>query len=371
MKKGLFSKALKIFYLGCLIAIILTPNVIGSQLSDTYEATKWSLAEEKKESELDPCFEQLGERMIKEHKGLTSLIVMKDGQVYLEEYYNGSDASSTFEIHSCTKTVIAILTGIAVDQGYIQDENSTFLDLFQGFEGLEATEGFENILLKDMLSMSSGIYWDKYAGLLENKINVILNGDEQGLRQLTKAPIASLPGEVFNYDSNESRALMAMVAYNCGMEDVSLAEEYLFSKLHISDYIWPYNDTGLVRGGRDIYCSARDLAKIGQLLLQEGSYEGNQIVSKEWVKKMFTVRMEDVEAEDIEPPDKLDYCFYIWHMVHEGQDIYFAYGRGGQYIFMVPEKQIVVVTSSIDKERTDNYREILYEVIEIFGEENK
>lgn len=370
MKSKMVSKCVKMCYLICCLLIALTPNVLA--VSGRSNNTTTTILENASDLEVEPFREELvalAHKAVTEHKGLTSLIVMKDGKVYLESYYNGNDESSIFEIHSCTKTVIALLTGIAIDNNFINDEESPFIDMFHGLNVKMTDDRFQDIKIKDMLSMSSGINWDKYSSSLKNRMEIITNGYDYGLALISGAEMKDIPGNTFCYDSNESRSLMAMVAYNAGVSDVEFVEEYLFHKLEISDYLWPYNDSGLLPGGKDLFVSARDMAKIGQMLLDKGSYKGEQIVSEKWVEKIFQIRQYDVLAEDIEPADSLDYCFYIWHTRYKERDVFFAYGRGGQYIFMIPEQNILVVTSAIDKVRTDNFREIAFEVMDIFMNE--
>ena len=218
--------------------------------------------------------------------------------------------------------------------------------------------------------MSSGINWDKYVSSWKVKSAIIENGLNYGLNLIPSAEILHEPGTFFHYDSNESRSVMALVAYNAGMEDCDFAQKYLFDKLEISDFLWPYNDSGLLPGGKDLFVSSRDLWKIGQLILNKGIYNGEQIVSEEWIEKMLTPIRVGVPAEDILPADEVDYSFYMWHIQYDGIDIHYAYGRGGQCVYLVPQYNICVVTTAIDKERDDNFRQIIFRVIDIYRKHN-
>lgn len=367
MKKKILFRAVKFIYLLCCLSIIVFPNDLKRK-NTKYESlpkTELDMASDEEKEIYKNELDSLGNTVIKQHEGLTSLLVMKDGKLYLERYYNGNDKDTLFEVHSCTKTVIAILTGISYDQGMIGDENTSFLNLFHDLKLPEVKDGFKNIRLKDMLSMSSGINWDQYSGSFKIKMNIIANGIDYGLNLIPGANIIHKPGTNFNYDSNESRSLMAMVAYNSGMEDIDFLDKYLFGKLEIYNYMWPYNSSGLLSGGMDLFLCSRDLAKIGQLLLDKGVYKGEQIVASQWVEKMLAVTLENVECEDIKPQDILDYGYYMWHTKYKGYDVNFAYGKGGQYIFIVPKLNICVVTSAIDKDRYDNFRQIAYQVVDI------
>ena len=365
MKNRFFTKLLKVVYLSWCLIVAFTPNKMAKKPSVQVETTHLEKASDQAVEPYRAAFQEFEEKELSKHEGLTSTIVMKDGEVYYENYFNNNNEDSIFEVHSCTKTVIALLTGIAHDQG-IGDENSKYIDLFQGLNVNDIAEGIEDVTLEDMLSMSSGINWDEYVNRLSVKASIIKHDLNYGRNLIPSAIMLHKPGTNFKYDSNESRSLMTMVAYQSGMEDIEFAKKYLFDKLEISDFIWPYNDSGLLPGGKDLFLSARDLAKIGQLLLDDGMYKGEQIVSKEWVSKMLTPVMKDVPAEDVIPEDKLDYSYYMWHTTYNGVDVNFAYGRGGQHIFLVPEYNICVVTSAIDKERSDCFRNIAYDVINIF-----
>ena len=368
LKEKLLNKLIKIIYLVCCIVVIATPNTIGStsEVNGEVQNTEIEFAPKSIVNKYKNQLDALGEKVLKEHEGITSFLVMKDGKLFYEKYYNGNNQKTLFEVHSCTKTVIALLTGIAVDQGMIGNEDSSYLSMFKGLMCSDVTNGFGKIKIKDMLTMTSGINWDRYSESFSVRYMIISKGTKYGLELIPTASISASPGQRFFYNSNESRSLMALVAYNSKMEDIEFAEKYLFDKVDIYDFIWPYNDSGLLPGGKDLFLCSRDLARLGQVMLDDGNYKGEQIVSEEWVKKMMTVSKEDVECMDIVPADKIDYGFYLWHVKHKEYDIYFAYGRGGQYIFMVPDMNICVVTSSIDKVRSDNYRKIVFDVIDMF-----
>lgn len=370
MKKDIILKVVKVIYLVCCLVVAFTPNILTDDSVYGEKAqtqiTWIDTGNESDEKRYDKQFKSLEQHELSKHEGLTSTIISVDGKVIYEKYFNGNDESSTFEIHSCTKTIIAILTGIAHDQKMMGDEKSKYIDMFQGLDVPEVSDGFEDITIEDMLSMSSGINWDKYSNLWSTKISIIRNGLDYGRNTIPSAALAHRHGEHFNYNSNESRSLMAMVAYKSGMEDYEFAEKYLFNKLGIKDYLWPYNDSGLLPGGKDLFLSARDMWKVGQLLLDKGVYEGQQIISQEWIDKMLTPVKKDVPAEDILPVDRLDYGYYMWHTTYKDVDVNYAYGRGGQCIFLVPQYDICVVTSAIDKERNDSFRNIVYDVIDIY-----
>ena len=367
MKRKAGLRIVKSIYLACCLVVAFTPNKITVK-DEVHNTTQVDFASEEQRDKYKDAFAKLEKEELSKHEGLTSVIVSFDGEVYYERYFNGSNENSLFEIQSCSKTVIALLTGIAHDNNMIGDEKSKYIEMFNGLELPKISEGFADITLEDMLSMSSGINWDKYTSSWKTRIAVIENGLGYGINMIPSAELLHDPGEHFNYDSNESRSVMAMVAYNSQMEDCEFADKYLFKKLEIDDYLWPYNDSGLLTGGKDFYLSSRDLWKIGQLLLDKGEYKGQRVVSEEWVNKMFTPIRFGVPAEDIEPVDDIDYSFYMWHIVYDGIDINYAYGRGGQCVFLVPEYNICVVTSAIDKDREDSFRNIVFNVIDMYRE---
>lgn len=368
MKKQLLSKIITLIYLLCCLAIIVIPNDIGEKVKTggLTQKTHLPVASEEKRKDFENVLLDLGDRAAKQYEGLTSILILKDGEIYFEEYYNGNTEETLFEIHSCTKTIIALLAGIAQEQGILPSEDEPYMDLFKGLEIPYVTQGFEGILIRNMLTMSSGIHWDRYEESVKVKKDIVINGLDYGLNTIPGVELLDKPGEHFYYNSNESRSLMALIAYRADMEDIEFANKYLFNKLEIQDQIWPYNDSGLLPGGKDLYLCSRDLAKIGQLLLDEGKYKEEQVVPREWVQKMLTPSLKSVESEDIKPSDILNYGYYIWHTQYKEYDINFAYGRGGQYVFIVPELDICVVTSAIDKVRSEHFRDILYDVIDLF-----
>lgn len=367
------GKIIPIIYLSCCLVIALTPNTHKEDKSITerknHPETQLKYAEEDELSVYEDQLEDAVWKLPLEHDGITSIIVMKDGKVYSEHYYNGAEQNSLLEVHSCTKAVIALCTGIAIDQGFIRSEKESYINLFNNLEIPSVSKGMENVTIENLLSMSSGINWVKYSNSFWTKIKIIKNGLSYGLNLIPTAPVIHEPGSYFFYDSNESRSLLAMVAYASGLSDIEFAKKYLFDKLEIYDFIWPYNDSGILPGSKDLFLSSKDLAKIGQLILDKGNYNGQQIVSEQWIEKMLTPVMFSVPCEDIQPKDKVNYSYYLWNTNYNGHEINFAYGKGGQYIFLVPDMNICLVTSAIDKVRSDSFREIIYQVIDVFSEE--
>ncbi len=366
------KKIIPLLYIVCCLAIAFTPNIHkernikDNELEFEIPETELEYADDEELEKYEEELENMSSDIPNEHDGITSLIIMKDGKVYSESYYNGNDQSSLFEIHSCTKTVIALCTGIAIDEGFIKSEKVPFIDLFNNLELTHISEGFDKISVENMLTMSSGINWEQYSNSFLVKIKIIKNGLDYGLNVIPSARILFEPGTYFSYDSNESRSLMAMVAFSSGLSDIDFVKKYVFDKLEIYDFMWPYNDSGLLPGSKDLYLCSRDLAKLGQLILDKGSYKGKQVVSEQWIEKMLSPIVFDIPCEDIIPKDNLNYSYFLWNTEYNNHNISFAYGRGGQYIFIVPDMNLCVVTSAIDKVRTDSFREIIYQVIDIF-----
>jgi CubicO group peptidase (beta-lactamase class C family) len=189
-----------------------------------------------------------------------------------------------------------------------------------------------------MLSMSTGLYWDEwtYPYYDSRNTHVAMNRSSDQLRFVMEQPVVASPGATFLYNSGVSIALGAIVGKVSGMAVGAFAEEYLFGPLGITDYFWWTYPNGTAQTGGGLALRPRDMAKFGLLYLRGGNWNGTQVVSEAWVRESTRQQVPDQE-----------YGYQWW--LHEftvgdrSLDCFAAHGRGGQFIFVFPDIDLVAV----------------------------
>ena len=270
---------------------------------------------------------------------IDSVIVIRNGYLVVDAAVYPFDQDRKHIIRSCTKSIVSLLIGIAIDRGYIEDLQSPVLDLFPGrtVDNIDANK--EKMTLENLLTMTSGFrcrdsYIYRWSGLNQ------MRASKDWIQFMLDLPMTETPGTRFEYCNGSSFLLSAIITETTGMSALEFAKKYLFGPLGITDVIWPTNPQGINIGWGELSMLPHDLAKIGYLYLWGGQWDGEQIVPSSWVedstRKHISATLEDGYG-------------YQWWVDDSG--IYMALGYGGQFIFVVPEKDMVVVFMSDLSER--------------------
>jgi CubicO group peptidase (beta-lactamase class C family) len=292
-----------------------------------------------------------------------SLIVVKDGKLVVEEYWAGQDADlSAYEFGladpmafdrdtphfqaSVTKSITSILVGIAIDEGFLQGVDEKMFAFFPEYADL-STGGKEKLTLAHMLTMGTGIPWDESYPYTDvrNDLNRMWH-DTDPIRVVLEKPVVAAPTTRFLYNSGTTNLLGEIVRRGTGMSVVEFAEDNLFGPLGISDYEWVgfEHDPDMALASSGLYLRPRDMAKIGQLYLQEGMWNGEQIVSREWVQSSVK-RWVSIPPSARGSDHASGYGYQWWLEEYDGGQIeaYSARGHGLQFIVVLPDLNMVVV----------------------------
>lgn len=273
---------------------------------------------------------------------INSVVVVKNGYIVLERYFRSyQNENSTYSLYSVTKSFTSALVGIALDKGYLDNVSQSVLSFFPDYDIVNSDERRERITIEDLLTMRSGLFWDESSAPFSSPANGIYHlMNRDGVNYTLNLDMVSEPGTAFLYNTGASHLLAAIVWRSSGMSTLAFAEEYLFGPLGIDRVTWYRDAAGWYRGGFDLIMSARNMAKFGYLYLNNGTWDGMQIVSKDWVQA-------SVETYSLLHPSH-GYG-YQWHTDPE-IGIYYAAGLYGQFIFVAPEHDIVVAfTSSLGR----------------------
>jgi CubicO group peptidase (beta-lactamase class C family) len=286
------------------------------------------------------------------------LLVIRNGHLIAEKYYNGYDKDTPHQLWSDTKSFLSALVGIAVHDGLIESVDKKILDYFPDYvyDGMDPR--FFDITIKHLLTMRMGI--DKEEN---NLIPVLQTNDWIG--EIFKLPLLFDPGQQFSYNSLETHLLSAILTRVSGMSALEYAKSYLTTPMGIEINAWTADPSGYNIGGFDIFMKPRDMAALGFMYLHDGIINNTQVVPEEWVEASLTrTWVNDGAGWGV----LTDYNYgYLWWLGKiSGYKLFMALGMGGQYIITFPELNLIVVTTANKDISWDNNQEI--PVLEIVSE---
>jgi CubicO group peptidase (beta-lactamase class C family) len=279
---------------------------------------------------LEQAFEAAGQV-----PNVASLRVEQHGVLVRERYFRG-DANTPHDVRSVTKSITSMLVGIANQQGCLNLRDTLGETL-----GAEAPPDPAKaaITVRDLLTMSSGFQWDELGDIAEYNKWVLSVDPAQYVLAL---PLADAPGTFFSYSSPSFHLLSLALSNRCG-EAAGFAQARLFDPLGIAQPAWETFAAPLgVNGAAGLQLSTVDLAKIGELVLHGGGLNGVQLVPADYLTDATSVQIANGDATDFGP----GYGYGFWLAGHRTEHFILAQGYGGQFIFVEPEKELVVVATS-------------------------
>jgi CubicO group peptidase (beta-lactamase class C family) len=338
--------------LACLCALLLfgcdslllgergsSVSLYENLLPPTATEDGWAVSELELEGIQAEMVRDLVRQLQSNPQNLHSFLLVRNGKLVLESYFGGWERERIHELRSCSKSVNSLLIGIAIDRGFLDGVDHPVFDLFPQYAALEdaAKDGMQ---VEHLLTMSSGLEWDQtsFGNESERNDEGALERSDDWLGYVLSREMKGPPGEVFLYNSGCSALLAGIVKQTTGQHSDLLAERYLFGPLGIERYHWHKQQDGLCNAWAGLSLRPRDMAKIGQLMLDGGRWQGQQIVSQPWVERS-TLALQSNGASGY------GYQWWTAEMLVNGRQIRVnsARGNGGQYIFIVPELQAVVV----------------------------
>lgn len=265
-----------------------------------------------------------------------SLLVVRDGRLVLERYFGGMGANDLADIRSGTKSVVSTLVGIALAEGYLSGLDQTLSQLLpRSVAVLRPDE--EGITVRDLLTMTGGWDWDESTVAGYN--DWVTSSDH--VQYLLNRPLADPPGAIFGYNSAAVHLLGVILEQVTGMSLPVFADQVLFGPIGISSRAWEHFPEGTVNGGSGLDLRPRDLARIGQLFLQDGVSGDRLVLDTDWIAQATHAHFPWTSDAG---PTHVSYG-YLWWIDLEN-DAYFAWGYRGQYIYVAPARRLVVVATT-------------------------
>jgi CubicO group peptidase (beta-lactamase class C family) len=273
---------------------------------------------------------------------LHALLVIKDGCLIAEGYFNGGSIDQKNRIQSVTKSYTSALVGIALDLGYLGSLDQKMLDFFPELADQIRDRRKNDITIRHMLQMRAGFPWEESTKQL---FELMYSGFRPS--NLIDVPLVRNPGTDFEYSNLTSHLLGVIVARATEMDLKSFAEQNLFAPLGIETGDWIKDWEGYYNGHADLHFAARDMAKFGLLYLNQGEINGSQVLSAEWVRDSLQTYSEDAWNYRV-GQNFTDIGYgYQWWSVRAGDHSYsLAWGHGGQQIALVDEFDMAVVVKA-------------------------
>lgn len=271
------------------------------------------------------------------NENIYAVLVAKNDSLVSEQYFNGRSQDSLCDVQSLTKGIISILIGIAVDREYIDSIDEPIAPYFpEIYEGLK-DERKKAITIRHLLNQTSGLSWKGY---LEHED--WLNSNDP-ISYVLEKELDHLPGTAYNYNSGATHLLSAIIAKTSGKSTLAFADEFLFTDLNINDLDWQIRNDGNYDGsGLGLKMKPIDLMKLGQLLHKRGKWDGQVVVSEKWTERLFDEK-EKLSTDWGIRGSKHGLCWYQAQL--DGKTINYGMGYGGQFIFLLEEMDLIIVTT--------------------------
>ena len=267
-----------------------------------------------------------------------SVVTVRDGVIIDEYYAEGYDETSIFPVHSVSKNFTSALVGIAIDEGLISGVDAKLADYLPEAANTDKAD----ITLRQLLTHTGGFEWYEWAGRADTFFE--WRASENWVDYILKRRMIAQPGSTFTYTTGGTHLLTAVLQRVTGEDALEYGRAHIFEPLGMGSVEWGADPQGIMDGGNGLLMTARDAARFGQLFLQQGKWHDRQLVPQTWVAESTGLQFER--------PGYDSYGYQCWLRNLGGYDTYFAMGAFGQFIFVVPDLDLVTVMTSTHRENT-------------------
>jgi CubicO group peptidase (beta-lactamase class C family) len=306
---------------------------------------------------LDPALLDSAERRAAALPRLTSLVVSRGSEILSERYYRGARRDRRVNIKSASKSVISALVGVAIAEGRIRGVEQPLAELLapRYQAELAADPRKRAITVGDLLSMRAGLQPTSF----ENYGSWVTSRD--WVRDALRRPLVAEPGGPMLYSTGSTHLLSAALTRATGMSTYAYARTRLFAPLGVDLRPWATDPQGIYFGGNEMLLTPREMLRFGELYLNGGRRGGRQVVPQAWVEA--TTR-----PVTRSPWSGEEYGHGWWVKQSGAHRAFFAWGYGGQYIFVVPDLALVMVTSSVADAatRSGTHLDAIHEILDRF-----
>ena len=289
----------------------------------------------------------------KTYPNVHSLLISHNGLTVYEKYFEPYTQDSLHDSRSSFKSITSILTGIAIDQGFIKDVDQKVYGFFPEYRSFQRWDDRKTAMtLRNLLEMKAGFDCDEFNGTKDCEEEMARS--EDWVKFSLDLPLSHRPGEHWSYNSSSPMILGGVIANASKMTIVAFADRYLFKPLGITNYRWTIDPAqhGMTAGS--FFIRPVDMLKIGQMVANQGVWQGQRIVSKQWIAESTTARITIPDFSFVGSaqtkaarPQQTHYGYYWYRERLVGDsfnhDVLFASVNGGQYIMLIKDLNLVVV----------------------------
>jgi len=282
----------------------------------------------------------------KVYPNIEGILVEQGDKILIEEYFNGFDKNTRHDTRSSFKSITSLLAGIAIDKGLMSINDS----LIQYFPELKANKGA--ITIQNLLEMRSGLNCEEFYDIGPDCEGAMWNSDDW-IAYCLSVKLQRQPGLNWSYSSNDPMIMGEVISRASGMTIMEFAKQNLFQPLGINDYKWTISPKGRGMTAGSFYMKPMDMLKIARLVYNHGNWNGQQIVSEEWIKKSTNCEIDldfSFTRYSRMPNAKYESARYGLYWYREklqykaiNTEVLFASGNGGQYMMLRPEYNTKVV----------------------------
>lgn len=276
---------------------------------------------------------------------IESILIIRNGYIIAEAYSSDRNKNSQMPIYSSTKSILSAIFGIAKDQGKITSLDLPVISFFPNETSQNLDMRKQELKIKHLLTMTCGFDWSELTTDYRNPKNPVyqMTSTSNWTKFILDKPMVKDPGKTYNYNSGCAQLLTNIIHKQTGGDILGFADKNLFNPLGILDYTWQLayssidpSSRSIVNGSHGLSMRARDAAKIGYLYLKGGYWDGQEVISRKWIEES-TKRHTDISG--ILGSIMGDYG-YLWYIHSFG---FYSSGYKGQFIFVIPDLQIVAV----------------------------
>lgn len=297
------------------------------------EAEEWRVSSPAEQGMDEGILDKAGEMVGK--TAAYSIIVIRHGNIVMERYYNNSGMEDANNVFSVTKSFMSALVGIAADKGFIENIDQKVSEYIPEYYQNQRYSDKKEITIRHLLTMTPGF--------CEDLDKWTASGD--WVRHTLELPLKYKPGEKFQYANSASHLLSVILTKATKTSTLDFAEQHLFGPMNIEGVRWASDPQGYYTGYANMYIRPRDMAKFGLMYLNGGMFNDRQVVPSEWVEESTRKHVDTDPQKTVNT--RTGYGFKWWAGEESGYYVYVASGYGGQNICVIPELDVVAVTTSM------------------------
>ena len=318
---------------GLMGGCVYTPVAYSAGQPAYWPDTEWRTSTPEEQGLDSSSILSMLQEIQKKDLNIHSVLVVRHGYLVTEVYFPPYTREIKHPLHSITKSVTSAMTGMAIKDNWIKSVQQDVLDYFPEIAKETKDQYLKDVSIEHLLTMSAGFNTTTLPDFTNKDASF-----DAAKYILTNSNVLYKPGETFFYDSGLPHVMSAIIQKTSGLTLEEYAQHNLFSPLGITDFSWQSDPQGITNGNNGLTLHPQDMAKLGYLYLHNGQWQGKQIVPAKWVQASTTKHMETKDKMNAAEDD--GYGYYWWINSFGG---YSAHGFGGQYIFILPKLDMVVV----------------------------